>query len=279
MNDPALDRYSEADEGISALYEFLTEQVENRNVSTREVPDEVHEEAIYQVLDQSQVPQEMFRGKSTDDVELLLGQYSHDSSQLAQDYLDSVKQIDERVNGRDEHDRKIDALIQHYMEDGIEDHDLIFRETDVEDQDHSVEDSEVELTGRRNYEERPATDADFWIADLENERLLFQEEKSSDNYDDRKNRQLQDIRDAVEAVNQELEADYDVETQPRADHNLTETRYPMPDVYEGDVHVADDVEETDVKEFEKFINSFLHELSYDDLEPLTNATPNYSEAL
>jgi len=326
MTNSASDRYAEANEGISALYEVLTEQVENRNVSTQEVPDYVHEEAMQRVVNQSQLPWEAFRGKSSDDVKLLLSQYSHDNSKLAQNYLEAVKKIDQAVNSRDEHDRQIDALIQHYMEDGIEDYDLIFRETEVEDQDYSLEDLEVELTGRRNYEERPTTDADFWVVDLENERLLFQEEKSGDaykhkdqnpqdinlqgikeegsevydeedwkiedfieekaveqksnhNYQDRKERQLQDIRDAVESVNEELNTEYSVETQPQANHNLTETRYPMPKVYKGDVHLSDEVEEEEIEEFEEFVNSFLHELSYDELERLEPANPEYSEAL
>lgn len=278
------EHYDWMDEGVAAAYDIITDEVEKGGISTDRVPHSAHIDALDCVLGRNGLDIEEFRGMSQDQVESLLTYYNHDTQRLAENYLDAVKEIDRSATGRLEHDRKIDALIQHYLEDSIENYDLILKEAPVRDQDHvpyeeMEEYDELDLSRMGTAmlsRERPSTDADFMAVDLDEGKLVFSEVKTSEDYEQRKERQERSIKSSVKKANAAAGTDFGVEFD-NAHHNLTYTSNPVPKPYDGDIHKSEDIREKqgELEDFKIFANEFFYDLKYGDLRPMATVNTDY----
>lgn len=278
MTRPAAD-YS-GREWPNELYMRVSERLDQQGIRTDRIPDGAHLEVLETIFDSFGTPKNLTsQQRETFRVE--------DVGRFAEGYRNAIGEIDLKWNGRNEHERGVDALMQRYADGAeIKDYDLLIKNTWYSDPEYTPwtgksELEDINLSSWRTLSEVLGSDADFIGVDLDKYDIdIYEVKKTNEDLSEgiRENKLRRAERQkelALDAINSN-ETDFDANSTVVMTHNLTSSEYPMPDVFEGDIHVTKDLSDKSeaVHEFYELFDQFAYKMSWNDLENVTRQRPD-----
>lgn len=260
------------------LYGEVSEKLEDQGIRIDRVHDNVHLEALEDVFENLGTPKNLSVGqRKTFEIEEI--------GRFAKGYRNSIDEIDMKLNGRNTHERGVDALMQRYADGAeIKDYDILLKNTFYSDPDYNSwseksEFEDINLTGWRTLQSVVGSDADFIGVDLDNYIIDVYEVKKTNKglregiRENKFRRAERQTKLAYEAINSH-ENDFDVSSTQVMTHNLTNRQYVMPDVFEGDIHVVSDLSDSEaLMEFKELFDDIVHEKSWDTLRNVERQSP------
>lgn len=277
MEDPSTNYMGR--EWSEELYIEVSNKLDQQGIRTDRVPQEIHVEALETVFEYLGTPKNL-SAKQRDTFRV------EDVGRFAEGYRNAIDALDMKLNGRNPHERGVDALMQRYADgDEIKDYDILINNTFYSDPAYDswsdrpdLED--IELTGWRTLNSVVGSDADFIGVDLDNRDIdIYEVKKTNKGLDEgirekKFRRAERQGKLALEAINS-FDTEFDANSTRVLTHNLTGDRNPMPDIFEGDIQVVSDLSDRTeaAKEFSELFNKVAHETSWGDLENVERVNP------
>lgn len=273
MQYPDID-YSQG-EWPEVLCSKVSGKLADQGLRIDRVPVDVHLEALDLTFESMETPRRIPRLSSGDAVRI------EDVGRFVEAYRESIRALDMKLNGRNEHERGVDALMQRYA-DGVEmeDYDVLIKNAFYTDVDHEPwsekpEVQDIRLTGWRDIPERVGSDADFIGVDLDEWRIDFEEVKKPskdlrDRVRDNKWRKAsQQCRNFKRTI-AEMDTPFEARVNYTASHNYTNSDYLMPDVFDGNLYVLSDLGENTeaVHELQELVDDLAYDSSWSHMDPV-----------
>lgn len=266
-------------EWADELYIAVSKKLDKEGIRTDRVPENAHIEALETVFEYLGTPKNLTpRQKHTFQVE--------DVGRFVEGYRSAIDALDMKSNGRNSHERGVDALMQRYADgDEIKDYDLLIKNTFYSDPEYvpwsqKSELEDIELTGWSTLNSVVGSDADFIGVDLDNKDIDIYEVKTTNKdlsegiRENKFRRAEKQSRNALEAFNS-LETGFDADSTRVMTHNLTGSQNPMPDIFDGDIHVVSDLSDKSevVREFSELFDEAAYDTSWNNLESVERINP------